>query len=65
MRRIVDFALASVLTAVGSIKLTFLLLQLATGGELHALTLLTASLMLWVGAYWLWAGFIALPKQER
>jgi hypothetical protein len=65
MRRIVDFALASVLAAAGSIKLTFLLLQLVSGGEFHALGILTASLMLWVGAYWLWTDFIAVPEQKR
>jgi hypothetical protein len=65
MRRIVDFVVASILAAAGSIKLTFLLLQLVSGGEFHALGILSASLMLWVGAYWLWTDFLAVPERER
>jgi hypothetical protein len=63
MRRVIGFLLASVMTAVGSIKLTFLMLQLATGGELHALAILSAALLLWIGAHWLWTDFIAVPER--
>jgi hypothetical protein len=63
MRRVVGFVLASVLTAVGALALTFLVLQLVTGGELHAKPILAAALIFGVGAYWLWADFIALTEQ--
>jgi hypothetical protein len=63
MRRVIGFLLASVMTAVGSIKLTFLMLQLATGGELHALAIFSAALLLWIGAHWLWTDFIAVPER--
>jgi hypothetical protein len=64
MRRIVGFVLASVLAAVGALVLTFLVLQLVVVGELHAKPMLAASLIFGVGAYWLWADFIAVPEQE-
>jgi hypothetical protein len=64
MRRVVGFVLASVLAAVGALVLTFLVLQLVVGGELHAKPMLAASLIFGVGAYWLWTDFIAVPEQE-
>jgi hypothetical protein len=64
MRRVVGFVLASVLTAVGALALTFLMLQLVAGGEFHAKPILAASLVFGVGAYWLWADFIAVPERE-
>jgi hypothetical protein len=64
MRRVVGFVLASVLTAVGALALTFLVLQLLIGGQLHAKPILAAALIFGVGAYWLWVDFIAVPERE-
>jgi hypothetical protein len=63
MRLVIDFLLALAITAAGSINPTFPMLQLVTGGELNALEIFSASLMLWIGAHWLWTDFIAVSER--